>query len=306
MKEIKKNGGLLLLAIPGIILTILMKYLAYPGLLLAFKDYQASIDQGFFAALFSSPWIGLENFKFLIMNPDMGIILRNTLGYNITLIVIGTIAAVVSAIAINEILNLRSKKFIQTLMFFPFFMSWVSVSYMMVGFFDTDYGLLNQFLAIFNVAPIDWYNDPTWWPFIIIIMGVWKGLGYNSVIYLSTIQGFDKSYYEAACIDGASKWQQIKYITIPLLKPMIIILSILAIGGIMYSDFGLFYQLPKNSSALYNVTQTLDIFVYNALKIPNSLGLSAAASFFQSIVGFTLVIGTNLIVRRIDKDSALF
>lgn len=306
MKEIKKNWGLLVLAIPGIVITILMKYLAYPGLLLAFKDYQASIDQGFFAALFSSPWIGLDNFKFLVMNPDMGIILRNTLGYNISLIILGTIAAVVAAIAINEVLNLRSKKLIQTLMFFPFFMSWVSVSYMMVGFFDKDYGLLNQLLVFFNLTPIDWYNDPTWWPLIIIVMGVWKGLGYNSVIYLSTIQGFDKSYYEAACIDGASKWQQIKYITAPLLKPMIIILTILGIGGIMYSDFGLFYQLPKNSSALYNVTQTLDIFVYNALKIPNSLGLSAAASFFQSIVGFTLVIGTNFIVRKIDKDSALF
>ncbi|WOO88190.1 ABC transporter permease subunit [Mollicutes bacterium LVI A0039] len=240
------------------------------------------------------------------MNPDIGIILRNTLGYNISLIIIGTIAAITAAIAINEILHLKSKKLIQTLMFFPFFMSWVSVSYMMVGFFDSDYGILNQILGFLNIAPVEWYNDPTWWPLILILMGTWKGLGYNSVIYLSTIQGFDKSYYEAACIDGATKWQQIKYITIPLLRPMIIILTILGIGGIMYSDFGLFYQLPKNSAALYNVTQTLDIFVYNALKIPNSIGLSAAASFFQSTVGFILVIGSNLIVRKIDKDSALF
>ncbi len=306
MKELKKSWGLLLLAIPGVVITILMKYLAYPGLLLAFKDYQASIDQGFFAALFSSPWVGLSNFKFLALNPDIGMILRNTLGYNITLIIVGTITAVACAIAINEILNLRVKKSVQTLMFFPFFMSWVSVSYMMVGFFDKDYGLLNQFLEFLNLSPIDWYNDPTWWPLIIIVMGTWKGLGYNSVIYLSTIQGFDRSYYEAAAIDGASKWQQIKYITIHSLKPMIIILTILGIGGIMYSDFGLFYQLPKNSTALYNVTQTLDIFVYNALKIPNSLGLSAAASFFQSIVGFGLVIGTNFVVRKIDKESALF
>lgn len=306
MKDIKKNSGLLLLAIPGVIITILMKYLAYPGLLLAFKNYQASIDQGFFQALWSSDWVGIDNFKFLVLNPDIGLIIRNTLGYNITLIITGTIAAIGSAIAINEILHLKTKKTIQTLMFFPFFMSWVSVSYMMVGFFDKDYGLLNQFLEFFNISAVNWYNDPTWWPLILIIMGTWKGLGYNSVIYLSTIQGFDQSYYEAACIDGASKWQQIRYLTIPLLKPMVIILTILGIGGIMYSDFGLFYQLPKNSSALYNVTQTLDIFVYNALKIPNSLGLSAAASFFQSTVGFILVIGTNLIARKIDKDSALF
>lgn len=306
MKDIKKNKGLLLLAAPGIIITILVKYLAYPGLLLAFKDYQASVDQGFFEALFSSPWIGLENFKFLALNPDIGIILRNTLGYNITLIAIGTISAVIAAITINEILNKRTRNTIQTLMFFPYFMSWVSVSYMMIGFFDADYGILNQILGVFNIAPIDWYNDPTWWPLIIIIMGTWKSIGYNSVIYLSTIQGFDKSYYEAACIDGASKWQQIKYITLPSLKPMIIIMTILAIGGIMYSDFGLFYQLPRNSTALYDVTQTLDIFVYNALQIPNSLGLSAAAAFFQSIIGFTLVILTNFAVRKIDKDSALF
>lgn len=306
MKDIKKNKGLLLLAAPGIILTLLVKYLAYPGLLLAFKDYQASVDQGFFAALFASPWVGLENFKFLALNPDIGLIIRNTLGYNITLIAIGTVSAVIAAIAINEILNNKTRNTIQTLMFFPYFMSWVSVSYMMIGFFDTDYGILNQILGVFNIAPIDWYNDPTWWPLIIIIMGTWKSIGYNSVIYLSTIQGFDKSYYEAACIDGASKWQQIKYITLPSLKPMIIIMTILAIGGIMYSDFGLFYQLPRNSTALYDVTQTLDIFVYNALQIPNSLGLSAAAAFFQSIIGFTLVILTNLAVRKIDKDSALF
>ncbi len=306
MKTLKKNGGLLLLALPGIIITILIKYLAYPGLLLAFKDYQSSIDSGFFQSLFTSPWVGLENFRFLALNPDIGIILRNTLGYNITLIILGTVTAVIAAIAINEILSSRGKKTIQTLMFFPFFMSWVSVSYMMVGFFDTDYGLLNQLLTFFHFSPVDWYNDPTVWPFIIIIMGTWKSIGYNSVIYLSTIQGFDRSYYEAAAIDGATKWQQIKYITLPALKPMIIILTILGIGGIMYSDFGLFYQLPKNSSALYDVTQTLDIFVYNALKIPNSLGLSAAASFFQSIIGFALVMITNLIVRKIDRESALF
>lgn len=306
MKNFKNNRELLLLALPAIIITILVKYLAYPGLILAFKDYQSSSTQGFFGSLISSPWVGLENFKFLAINPDIGLVLRNTLGYNILLIVLGLVAAVASAIILNEILNLKTKKYIQTMMFFPFFMSWVSVSYMMIGFFDTDFGFINQVITFFGGTPVEWYNDPTWWPFIIIFMGLWKGLGYNSVIYLSSVMSIDKSFYEAAIIDGASKWQQIKWITIPTLKPMMIILTILGIGGIMYSDFGLFYQLPRNSAALYNVTQTLDIFVYNAIQAPGSLELSAAAAFFQSIIGCAMVIGTNFIVRKLDPDSSLF
>lgn len=306
MKNFKKNLPLLLIAVPGIIIVLIMKYLPLPGMYLAFVDYSPVPGMSYWYSLFTSEFVGLENFQFLVQNPDLGMILKNTIFYNVALIALGLICAVAVAIMMKEVFFNKTKKTMQTMMFFPFFMSWVSISFMMEGFFDTENGLLNQIIEFFGGTPIDWYSDPTWWPFIIIFMGVWKSLGYNSVIYLSAITAIDNSYYEAAMIDGASKWQQIKKITLPSIKPMMIILTLLGLGGIMYSDFGLFYQLPKNSSALYEVTTTLDVFVYNALKSLNAIELSAAAAFFQSMVGFILVIGANFVVKKIDRDSSLF
>lgn len=306
MRNLRKNLPLLLIAVPGIIIVFIMKYLPLPGMYLAFVDYNPAPGMSYWYSLFTSEFVGLENFQFLVQNPDIGMILKNTLFYNITLIVLGLVCAVAVAIMMKEIFFNRTKKTMQTMMFFPFFMSWVSISFMMEGFFDAESGLLNQIIEFFGGTPIDWYSDPTWWPFIIIFMGVWKSLGYNSVVYLSAITAIDNSYYEAAMIDGASKWKQITKITIPSIKPMMIVLTLLGLGGIMYSDFGLFYQLPKNSSALYEVTTTLDVFVYNALKSLNAIELSAAAAFFQSVVGFILVIGANFVVKKIDKDSGLF
>lgn len=301
-KTLSSNTQLLLIALPSILMIFLVKYLAYPGMLLAFKNYRNIPGQGFFSSLFQADWSGFDNFKFLFLSPDIVAILRNTLVYNVIFIFGGLILAVAAAIALNEIFFKKYKNTIQTLMFFPYFMSWVSISYMMKAFLDPDNGLLNQWLG----QPIDWYQDPTWWPIIIIFMGLWKMIGYNSVIYLSSIMSIDKSLYEAAVIDGASKWQQIRYITIPALRPMMIILTILSVGNIMYTDFGLFYQLPMNSGALYGATQTLDVFVYNALQLPSSLGLSAAAALFQSIIGCILVIIANASVRKIDPENSLY
>ncbi|MGL5021615.1 MAG: ABC transporter permease subunit [Mycoplasmatales bacterium] len=306
MKNLKKNLPLLTIAIPGIIIVILIKYIPLPGMYLAFVDYVGKSGGSYWTNLFSSNFVGLEKFKFLFTNPDMGIILRNTIGYNLIFIILGLIVAVFTAILMKEMLFNKSKKTLQTMMFFPFFMSWISISFMMKGFLDAETGIFNQILIFFGQTPIEWYNTAYVWPFILIFMGIWKGIGYNSVIYLSAITSIDDSYYEAAVIDGASKWQQIKKITIPSIKPLMIILTILGVGGMMYSDFGLFYQLPLNSSALYSVTTTLDVFVYNALKSTGNIELSAAASFFQSMIGFILVIATNAIVKKIDKDKALF
>lgn len=305
-KTQSSNTQLLLIALPSIIMIFIVKYLAYPGILLAFKEYRNVPGSGFFSSLMQANWVGLKNFEFLFLSPDIGQILKNTLVYNIIFIFGGLVIAVASAIALNEIVFKKFRNTVQTLMFFPYFMSWVSISYMMKAFLDADSGLLNQWIAASGGTPIDWYQDPTWWPVIIIFMGLWKMVGYNSVIYLSSIMSIDKSLYEAAVIDGTSKWQQIRYITLPALKPMMIILTILSVGSIMYTDFGLFYQLPMNSGSLYSATQTLDVFVYNALQLPSSLGLSAAAALFQSFVGCILVIIANTTVRKIDPENSLY
>ncbi len=305
-RKISANNQLLIIALPSILMIFVIKYLAYPGILLAFKDYNNIPGKGFFYSLAQADWVGLKNFEFLFLSPDIVTILRNTLIYNLIFIFVGLVIAVMSAIALNEIFFKKYRNTVQTLMFFPYFMSWVSISYMMKAFLDADSGLLNSWIIKFGGTPIDWYQDPTWWPLIIIFMGLWKMVGYNSVIYLSSIISIDKSLFEAATIDGASKLQQIRYITIPALRPMMIILTILAVGNIMYTDFGLFYQLPMNSGALYDVTQTIDVFVYNALQLPSSLGLSAAAALFQSIIGCILVIIANETVRKIDASSTLY
>lgn len=305
-KTQSSNTQLVLIALPSIIMIFVVKYLAYPGMLLAFKEYRNVPGSGFFSSLLQADWVGLKNFEFLFLSPDIGQILKNTIVYNMIFIFGGLVLAVGAAIALNEIIFKKFRNTVQTLMFFPYFMSWVSISYMMKAFLDADSGLLNQWISAAGGTPIDWYQDPTWWPVIIIFMGLWKMIGYNSVIYLSSIMSIDKSLYEAAVIDGTSKWQQIRYITLPALKPMMIILTILSVGSIMYTDFGLFYQLPMNSGSLYSATQTLDVFVYNALQLPSSLGLSAAAALFQSIVGCILVVIANTTVRKIDAENSLY
>ncbi len=191
-------------------------------------------------------------------------------------------------------------------MFLPYFLSWVIVGYFAFSFLSMDRGMLNQILGWFGAEPVQWYSDPKYWPYILIFVSLWKSVGYNSVVYLASIMGIDKSLYEAAMIDGASKWQQIRNITIPMLSPIIIIMTLLAVGRIFYADFGLFYQVPRDSGTLYSVTNVIDTYVYRGLKTTGEIGMSTAAGLYQSVVGFVLVIVSNFVVRKIDKDSALF
>ncbi|MGL4382159.1 MAG: ABC transporter permease [Bacilli bacterium] len=302
-KKITDNFDLILIALPCIIVMFIVKYLPLPGLYMAFVKFRPGPN--YFINLFTSEFVGFKNFEFMFFTKDIFSILRNTIGYNIIFIIINLVASVSTAIMINEITFNKTKKTLHTLMFLPYFMSWIAVSFMMYGFLS-DKGLINTIIQNFGGQPISFYTSPKYWPFILVFMNVWKGVGYGSVIYLSALAGIDRSMYEAAIIDGASKWQQIKFITLPSLKPMIIILTILAIGGIMYSDFGLFYQVPKDNPQLYEVTQTLDIYVFNSLKILNRPALSAAAGLFQSTVGFFLILIVNFIVRKIDATKALF
>ena len=297
---------LTLLALPTSIWYILFTYLPMFGVIIAFKRYRPMRNTNFFVALLKSEWVGLNNFKFLFATPDAGIMFRNTLTYNAIFIVTGMVTAVTLAIMISQLHSAKLAKVCQTAMFFPHFLSWVVVSYFVFSFLSMDKGLVNQILTQQGKEAIQWYMEPRYWPYILIFMNLWKGTGYSMVVYLASISGIDSSLYEAAIIDGGSKWQQVKYITLPMLKPIILIMFILAVGRIFSTDFGLFYQVPRNSGPLVNVTQTIDVYVYKALMSMNNIGFSAAAALMQSVFGLFTILTANLIVRKLDPENALF
>lgn len=298
--EFRKNGVLTLLAVPALILMVLFRYLPIGGIILAFKRF--SIPKG----IFGSPWIGFNNFKFLFLTKDAFIITRNTLCYNAVFIVLNLICAVTLAIALNELLNKKAAKIYQTVFMAPYFLSWVAISFIAFAFLNKDGGLLNMLLRKTGAVEISWYSETAYWPLIIIIAQLWKNLGYATVMYLSSLVNIPQELYEAALVDGATKWQQICKITLPALRPMMIILTIIAIGRIFYSDFGLFYQLPRNSGPLFDVTNVIDTYVYRTLKDLNDIGMAAAANLYQSLLGFLMIMGSNAIIKKIDSDSALF
>lgn len=275
------------------------------GVVIAFKNLRIT-GKGFIHSLIHSEWVGLKNFQFLFKSSDAWLITRNTVLYNIVFIILGIIVPVFLAIILNEIISRKKAKFYQTAMFLPYFLSWVVVSYCIFAFLSPEKGYLNHLLNLFGMKSISWYSETKYWPFILTYMNVWKGAGYGTVVYIAAISGIDKTYYEAAMIDGASKWQQIKYITIPLLKPVITILFILSIGRIFNADFGLFYQIPKNSGALYPVTNVIDTYVYRGLTSLGEIGMSSAAGLYQSTVGLILILLSNFIVKKIDNENSLF
>ncbi|MDU1846573.1 MAG: sugar ABC transporter permease [Niallia nealsonii] len=305
LRNLWRNKAFLFMALPGTIWLILFFYIPVFGNIVAFKNFHYS-SGGFFQSLRESPWVGLDNFKFLFSSNNAYLITRNTVLYNVAFIVLGLIFAVFLAIVLSELRSKRMIKIYQTSMLFPYFLSWVIISYFVFAFLSPDKGLMNSILTLFGGEEINWYNEQKYWPFILIILGIWKGVGYNSVIYFASIMGINSDYYEAAMVDGASKWQQIKNITIPQLIPLISILSILSVGNIFRANFGLFYQIPRNSGALYEVTSVLDTYIYNGLTSTGDIGMTAAAGLYQSVVGCILVVLANFIVRKFDEESALF
>lgn len=304
LKNLNRNKELLFLTLPGAIWFLIFAYLPMFGVLIAFKNWQ--IHGGFLESLIKSPFVGFDNFKFLFSSSDAWLITRNTILYNIVFITLGIVLPVTLAILLKELHNKKLSKYFQTSMFLPYFLSWVVVSYCLYAFLSPDKGYLNSIRQNLGMESVSWYTEAKYWPFIIIFMSQWKGVGYGTVVYLASICGIDKTYYEAALVDGASKWQQIKSITIPLLKPVLIIMFINAVGGMFRSDFGLFYQLPKDSGALYPVTNVIDTYVYRALINLGNIGMSSAAALYQSVVGLVLILVTNGIVRKVDNENAFF
>ena len=287
--------------LPGVIYLFVNSYIPMLGIQIAFRQYNAA------KGVYGSPWCGLQNFEFLTRTKDAWIMVRNTVAYNLVFISLGTVLAVATAIILNEIRNKKAKQLYQTIILIPFLISMVIVSYLAFAFLSTSNGYINNSLVrLLGIERVDWYNTPKYWPVILVIINVWKGLGYNMILYYATICGIDSTLYEAAVVDGATRWQKIVNVTLPGLKSTIIILVLMALGGIFRSDFGLFYQVPQNSGPLINVTQTIDTYVYRGLMQNNNIGMSSAAGLYQSVVGFILVITANGIVRKIDNDSSLF
>lgn len=300
-QQLTKSAPLLLIAMPGILYLFINNYIPMFGVFLAFKDFN------YRKGIFGSDWCGFDNFRFLFHTRDAAIMTRNTLLYNVAFIIIGTIAAIFVAVLMYELGQRARVKFFQSVMLLPNLLSWVVIGFIAYAFLNADTGFINNtVLKALRIEPISWYSNTEPWPFILIVTFLWKYVGVNSIIYMASISGIDKGIFEAAQLDGASKLQQIFKITLPMLKPTIIILTLMSIGRIFYSDFGLFYQVPQNSGRLFDVTQTIDTYVYRGLMELNNVGMSAAAALFQSVVGFVLVMGANALVRKVDRENALF
>ncbi len=302
----KKTFWLTTMMLPTAVWLLLIRYLPMLGISMAFLDYRLPTRKMPFPVnLFHSKFVGLENFEFLFTSESAEMI-RNTIGYNLLWIVLGLVIAVAFAVMMSELTKRFLAKTYQTMMFFPYFLSWVVVAYFLFAFLDPTNGMLVRSQKAAGETAIDWYNSPAYWPVILTICSMWKNTGYSTVLYLSAITGIDRSQYEAAAVDGATKWQQVVHVTLPHLRPMIIILLIMNVGKIFNADFGLFWSVPMNSAPLYPVTQVVDTYVYRAYTATGNVGMSTAAGFLQNLVGFVCIMAANAVVRRIDADSSLF
>jgi len=298
-QNVRKQWMLWLMAAPALIVVFLFKYVPMAGLVMAFQRLN------FKKGIFSSPFVGFDNFKFLFTTTDAWVITRNTILYNAAFIVLEMVLAVALAIIMSELTCKLYSKVLQTVFIMPHFLSMVVVATIVYAFLAPN-GFINGFLTAGGSNPINFYSERGVWPFLLVLVYLWKHVGYSSIVYMAVISGISNEYYEAAALDGASKLQQIRYITIPHLRQIMIIKLIMAIGKIFHADFGLFYTVPRDSGSLYPVTNVLDTYIYRGITQLNNFGMSTAAGLYQSLVGFVLVLVSNWIIRKVDPDSAMF
>ncbi len=302
-KEFRKNYVLYLMALPSIILLIAFNYIPTFGQLLAFKAFD--VQKG----ILRSPWNGINNFKYLFTTTDAWIMTRNTVAYNVVFIIVNMFLSISLAVALNEVHSKLAAKVYQTILIMPHFLSVAIVAIIVFAFLSKTNGFVNVVRSWFGATnKIDWYYNVKFWPPFLVFVHAWRGVGYSAVVYLAAITGISLEFYEAAMLDGATKLQQIRYITLPHLRTMATILLIMAVGGIFNGDFGLFYTVPRqeNGGPLVNVVQVIDTYVYRALMTLNDIGRSSAATFYQTLVGFCMVMITNGIVRKVDPENSLF
>jgi putative aldouronate transport system permease protein len=295
-----KTRNLLVLASPAILFLIIFNYLPMVGILVAFQNYKAK--DGFFG----SEWVGFKNFEFLFKSQDAMRITINTISYNLIFIFLGLSIGVIFALLLYEVKSKSALKLYQTLFFIPFFLSWVVVSYVLFAFISPRLGILNSIIKKFGGESINWYTQPDLWRIILPFMYIWKSLGYQSIIFYTALLGIDKSLFEGAQIDGANGFQKVFYISLPMISNIVILIFIIQLGKIFYADFGMFFYLPRDIGILYSSTDVISTYVFRALRVTGNIGLSAAANFYQSIVGFILVVTTNMIVKKINPERALF
>ena len=298
--EFKKNWPLWLMALPAIVLVFVLAYMPMSGLILAFKHYR--YDMG----IFGSPWCGMDNFEFLFMGGTGWQITKNTILYNILNLFTSQFLSIFVAIVITEMTGIVYKKIVQSVIFLPYFISWVIVGTFVYNIFNTDYGIIKSLCEMMGIPPVNVYRIEGAWPWIICFFNSWKWCGYNSVIYIAAITGIDSACYEAADIDGANIWQKIGHITFPSIRPTLITMILLQVGRILRGDFQMFYQIIGNNSNLYNATDVIDTYVFRSLTTSGNLGFSSAATFYQSVLCFVIIMLVNGIVRKIDADYALF
>ncbi|GFZ75768.1 sugar ABC transporter permease [Paenibacillus marchantiophytorum] len=298
-KRFKQNKELFILSLPALIFKLIFNYLPLIGLIVAFKKFR------FDGGIFGSPWNGFDNFRFFFVSDNAWRITRNTVLYNLGFIAITMVCALILAVLLNE-LSSRAVKIYQTALFLPYFLSWVVVGYIALAFLEQDRGLLDHVWTFFGLEPVNWYQAASRWPYILNAVNLWKTVGFSTLVYFAGIIGISPTYYEAAKIDGANKFQMVRTITLPLLTPLIIVLFIVAIGGIFRADFGLFYFIPNNASFLYSTTDVIDTYVFRALRTIGDVGMSAAVGLYQSVVGFILVVLSNWIIKKINSDNALW
>ncbi|MCC3374470.1 sugar ABC transporter permease [Cohnella sp. REN36] len=305
-KKLKRYRALFLMVLPGLAYLIVNNYLPMLGVVIAFKNIDYS-HKGLFGLIYYSDWIGFKNFEYLFKTNDALVITRNTLLYNGGFIILNTSIAIALAILLNEVRNRLASRFYQSLVLLPYLISMVIVGYLVLSMLNVENGFVNkQILPMLGMHPISWYSESKYWPYILTIVNLWKNIGYFCIIYLASIIGIDQEFYEAATIDGASKWQQIRSITVPLIAPTITVMTLLGIGRIFYSDFGLFYQVPLNSGPLQPTTDVIDTYVYRGLMTLGDIGMSSAAGLYQALVGFILVMISNYVVARRNREQALF
>lgn len=298
--ELNKNKIMFAMLMPTLVFFLINSYFPMVGIYYAFTSYD------FAGGLFGSPFVGLDNFKFLVQSGMLWKLTINTIGYNVVFIALGNILAIAVAILLSEIRGKLFKKLTQSIMFLPYFMSFVLLSVLAYNMFNFESGFVNQVLKSMGFAAVDIYNTPWVWPILITIFYIWKNLGYSMVIYLASIMGISDEYYEAAKIDGANIFQRIWHITVPMLKPTFVILLLFSLGSIMKGQFDLFYQLVGNNGLLYDATDIIDTYVYRSLKVNFDIGMATAAGLYQSLFGFVLIMTVNYIIKKINEDYALF
>ena len=299
-KKVYKYRAFLLMLLPAVIYTLIFAYYPMTGIILAFKRYTFS------GGIWGSPWNGIENFKFFFQSGQAGLVTRNTVLYNAVFIIVNTVVQIAVAIFLTEIHGKHFRKISQSVMFLPYFISWVIVGVMAFNIFSSDYGFLNGLITALGGEKISFYTTPKAWPFIIVFFNLWKGVGYGSVMYLAAIMGIDTSIYEAAQIDGANVFQRIFKVTIPMIMPTTIILFLLSVGGIFKGNFDMFYNLVGNNGILYNYTDVIDTLTFRVLVVNNNYGMSAAIGLFQSVLCFITVVLANKLVGLYDRDATLF